>query len=329
MDTLYLVSHGSLAAGDLYVSESPEGKDVSVKVFVHHRGSKALSRAAACQLSRGDGQVGVGIFTSRPWFIHWPIPSRDALHFVIEVELPASREAVRYLPSFEADLPSFALDMDDISAFRFGDVSLKSTNSHIKVRGAIASTFNVHSTNGGISGAFNTTNSLTIVTTNSPVSVRIGAVNEKSEKPTNVLLQTTNGRIKADVSLISNSSSGTGGAFDVRAHTTNSPIEVVYDDSPVDSFLKFNAISTNSPVRAVLHRAYEGTFSLSTTNAGAVLDRLRDVEDPSGKGRQRSVTKRTVGRYISGKVEWVPSSDFNQAGSVNLATTNEMISLTV
>jgi hypothetical protein len=107
---------------------------------------------------------------------------------VVEVELSASRGAVRYLPSFEADLPRFALDMGDISAFRFGDVSLKSTNSHIKVRvliyacatanlsqGRVASTFNVHSTNGGISGAFNTTNSLTIVTTNSPVSVRIGA----------------------------------------------------------------------------------------------------------------------------------------------------------
>lgn len=62
MDSLYLVAHGRLASGDLYISESPEVKDVSVKVFVHHRGSKALSRAAACQLSRGDGRAGVGIF---------------------------------------------------------------------------------------------------------------------------------------------------------------------------------------------------------------------------------------------------------------------------
>lgn len=115
----------------------------------------------------------------------------------------------------------------------------------------------------------------------------------------------------------------------MRAHTTNSPIEVVYDDSPVGSFLKFNAVSTNSPVRAVLHRAYEGTFALSTTNAGAVLDRLRDVEDPSGHGRERSVTKRIVGNRISGRVDWVPSSYYDQAGSVNLATTNEMITLTV
>ena len=135
---------------------------------------------------------------------------------MVEVELPANRGAVRYLPSFEANLPRFALDMGDISAFRFGDISLKSTNNHIKVgvtilliyacatanllQGAIANTFNVHSTNGGISGAFNTTNSLTIVTTNSPVSVRIGAVNEKSEKPTKVSMQTTNGFVPLSLS---------------------------------------------------------------------------------------------------------------------------------
>ena len=135
---------------------------------------------------------------------------------MVEVELPANRGAVRYLPSFEANLPRFALDMGDISAFRFGDISLKSTNSHIKVgviilliyacatanlfQGAIANTFNVHSTNGGISGAFNTTNSLTIVTTNSPVSVIIGAVNEKSEKPTKVSMRTTNGFVPLSLS---------------------------------------------------------------------------------------------------------------------------------
>ena len=135
--------------------------------------------------------------------------------------------------------------------------------------------------------------------------------------------------IKADVSLISNSLSGTGGAFSVCAHTTNSPIEVVYDDSPVDSFLKFNALSTNSPVRAVLHRAYEGAFAISTTNADAVLDRLRDVEDPSGQGRGRGLTARSTKNHISGKVEWMPYSDYKQAGSVNLATTNNMITLIV
>ncbi|KAI9441484.1 hypothetical protein H4582DRAFT_1810952 [Lactarius indigo] len=326
-DALYLVSHGALASGDLYVSESPEVKDVSVKVFVHHRGSIALSRGTACQLSRGDGQVGVGIYTPRRWFF----PSRDALHFVVEVKFPAGRGAIRYVPSFQADLPMFALDMSDISAFRFGDISLRSKNNHIKVQGVIASTFNAHSTNGGISGAFNVTNSLTIVTTNSPVSVKIGALNGEPEKPTDVFIQTTNGRISAGISLMSNSSSGTGGAFGVSTHTTNGPIEVVYDDSPVDSVLKFDATSTNSRVHAALHRAYEGTFALATTNSGVVLDRLRDYEDPSGRRRKRGLTKRYVGRNrVFGKVEWVPpSSDHDRSSSVNVATTNDVITLTI
>ncbi len=62
INSLYLVSRGPPASGDLYVSESPKRSDVSVKVFVHHLNSRALSRATVCQLSRGDGQVGLGIF---------------------------------------------------------------------------------------------------------------------------------------------------------------------------------------------------------------------------------------------------------------------------
>ena len=136
---------------------------------------------------------------------------------MIKVELPASRGEVRYLPSFEGDLSNFALNMDHISAFRFGDVSLKTTNNHINIRviilfiyrceaanlppqGANASTFNIHSTNGAISGAFNTTDSLTLVTTNSPISVRIGAVNRRSARPTKVFVQTTNGFVPFSLS---------------------------------------------------------------------------------------------------------------------------------
>jgi hypothetical protein len=114
----------------------------------------------------------------------------------------------------------------------------------------------------------------------------------------------------------------------VCIHTTNGPIEVVYDDSPVDSVLKFNALSSNFPVGAFLHRAYEGTFALSS-NAHSSVDFLRDVEDPSGQGRQRRLTRLDRGRYRSGKVEWVPSSGYDHAGSVNIATTNDLVVLTV
>jgi hypothetical protein len=46
--------------------------------------------------------------------------------------------------------------------------------------------------NGAIIGNFNTTNSLNLITTNSPVFVRVGAENEESQKPTEVVIQTDN-----------------------------------------------------------------------------------------------------------------------------------------
>jgi hypothetical protein len=46
--------------------------------------------------------------------------------------------------------------------------------------------------NGVISGNFNTTKSLTLVTTNFPVSVRVSAGNGESEKPTEVVIRTDN-----------------------------------------------------------------------------------------------------------------------------------------
>jgi hypothetical protein len=52
---------------------------------------------------------------------------------VIAVELPSTRSEVRYMPSFHADLPLFALAMGDLSAFHFGDFILKSTHSSIEV----------------------------------------------------------------------------------------------------------------------------------------------------------------------------------------------------
>ena len=68
----------------------------------------------------------------------------------------------------------------------------------------------------------------------------------------------------------------------MRTHTTNGSIEIDYADSSVYFVLNFIAVLTNSPVHAGLHRAYEGTFALATSNAGTVPNRLRDVEDPLG-----------------------------------------------
>ena len=103
--------------------------------------------------------------------------------------------------------------------------------------------------------------------------------------------------------LTSKSPLGAGAAFGVHAYTTNGPVKIVCGDSPVDFFvLDFKAQSTNSPVHAVLPHAYEGTFSLQTTNSRVVLDDSHRVEDPSGRGRERSVTASfQVSRFLGSR----------------------------
>jgi len=327
---LYLMSRGARASGTLHVSESRDAKDVSVKIFVNHPYSEKLSHASVCRLSQDDGQMGVGIFASSerhiiPW-LEWGINWR----FVVEVELPPSRGAVRYLPSFRADLPMFTFALDDLSAFHFGNLALKSSNNAINVEGVIANSVEVHTTNSGIRGAFNTSDDLTLITTNVPISVRVGAANGGSKKPSDVLIRTTNAHIEAHISLKSKSSSGTGGSFGVHAHTTNGFIKIVYEDSPVGSVLNSDVRSTNAPVHVALHRAYEGTFSLRTTNSPASLDQLNHVEDPSGRGRERVLSSRsTNGHVVYGEVEWSPSSRDSRAGSVDVSTTNGFAQLSL
>jgi len=83
-------------------------------------------------------------------------------------------------------------------------------------------------------------------------------------------------------------------------------------------------------VHVELHRAYEGTFSLSTTNSPASLDQLRDIEDPSGRGRKRVLSNLSMDEHdVVGEVEWSPSSRVGQAGLVEVSTTNAFAQLSL
>jgi hypothetical protein len=84
-DVLYLTARGVHASSHLYVSESHEAKEVSVAVFVQHRRARSLSRATVCRLSRGSGEMGVGIFVCRLYLLyHFPnVDSRPCrLHLI-------------------------------------------------------------------------------------------------------------------------------------------------------------------------------------------------------------------------------------------------------
>lgn len=196
------------------------------------------------------------------------------------------------------------------------------------------------SSNGAIEGTFNTSDSLFLRTTNSPIKVDVGLKNDDTHV-TSLKISTTNrcawfllylhfilnlsqkfSKLEANVDLVS--SSENGGSYAVTASTTNSPLRVAFPTSPVDSTLKLSATTTNSPAAVSLHPSYEGSFELSTTQFLPKLVK-HDASDPSGRERKRNVELGSTSRgSLRGRVSW---SDNEGPGSVFVKSTNAFITL--
>jgi len=113
---------------------------------------------------------------------------------------------------------------------------------------------------------------------------------------------TLDSHIKSSISLVS--SKTTNGSFNVNATTSNQPLMLNYDTSPVDSILHSRARTSNSPATVSHHSAFEGTIALQSTIFPPSIDK-REVEDPSGQGRHRSLEISRVARgVLAGVVYW-------------------------
>ena len=105
-DALYLTARGALASGDVYVRESHEAEDMSVTVFVSHRGKRALSHATVCRLSRDGGEMGVGIFVRSSYLLYHFLGidlSSRRLHF--HILCPGTHEAATCDSSLKSNFP--------------------------------------------------------------------------------------------------------------------------------------------------------------------------------------------------------------------------------
>ncbi|TFY78474.1 hypothetical protein EWM64_g5533 [Hericium alpestre] len=287
-DLLFLLSRGSLASGSVSIVQdlSLTDKDtVKASLVVHFHSRTALSRSKVCRLQRGNNENGVGVFTAR-----WNDPRQsDRLRFEVILRLPARSEPF-YIAALETSLPLFSHSFDRLNeAFEFGHLSLKGTNAPITIASVLVGKADITTTNSGIRGVFNSSGTLDLKTTNGYIHVDVSLYNSKYADPSVLNMRTTNGPISSHVDLISNASSGTEGTFHVTGKTTNAPIEVVYGAQPVDSFLNFDAHTTNSPATVQLRPEYEGSFVLSTTNLAANVHANTTAEDPGGARRTQRV----------------------------------------
>lgn len=296
---LFVLARGSSSSGVVRVRESPDVKGLKVSVSVHHR-NKAPSGARVCLVEREERGHGVAILTPSSWI---PLRQKEKIIFVVDVVLPSPpKYDVSHLPGFTIDAPDFTLEIDDLSAFYFNAVTLKSTNSPITVQSVAGQSIVVEGKNGKISGLFNATQLLALSTTNNAIKTFAHAHNAHPGQPTVVSLKTANGALHANISLSSNTPSSLSN-FRVSAHTTNAPLTLALsspDARPVN--LRLDATTSNAPVHVELPPAFEGRFLLRTTRFRPELH-----EAPRVSGRARRVSTSTMaGHAVFGNVSLVP-----------------------
>ncbi|KIK97524.1 hypothetical protein PAXRUDRAFT_824829 [Paxillus rubicundulus Ve08.2h10] len=305
-DELYLISRGSYQHGKVKVKQSVdvEVSNVVVEVRVAYHHDRALGRATVCKLRKEESKIGVGIFTPT---LGWPLfIKQDQLNFEVTFIFPVTRPGSPpiLVNRFLTTTHNFVHEVGDLwQSIIFGDVDLNTSNSPIQVEALTLAKGSFTSSNSFISGHFNTSDSLILRTSNGNIDVTASLLSTR-ERATKLDMRTSNSFIKSEVSLSTRSDSG--GNFDVKAHTSNSMIDLKYDDSPLDACLISEAQTSNSAVSVKMHPAFEGAFEVASSNMGPIV-KDEKPSDPSGRRRRRILNQNKARGTISGSVYWVGS----------------------
>ncbi|KAL6299834.1 hypothetical protein BKA93DRAFT_829603 [Sparassis latifolia] len=303
-DVLYLVSHGSLSFASGSVQITDEGSagsdvaDVEITAFFDHEHEFALTRVCALTACGGGERCryirGTIKFDSRSRLSCPPHPSP------------------LFINKFETHLPWFAHHVGDLKdSVYFGRVSLRSAFIGYDVSSLFGEHIDVTTTLSAIKGSFNPSSYLTLHTSNAPISVQVGMLNDPEGNHTVVEIHTSNGYV-----LFTH-------LFPIPTfHTIINAPPVQPNKSehgpPLRGVLRHGrellrrrphvqqscngrlparrsrlsaapvALTSNSPARAVLHPTFEGAFALASSFPFTpAVDRNTDVVDLAGRGRGR------------------------------------------
>ncbi|KAJ6593222.1 hypothetical protein B0H19DRAFT_1089436 [Mycena capillaripes] len=336
--TLLLLSKGALSNGRLSIVSSDYTDKVSVKVTVKYHKAAVRDLAKVCLIARSNGEGGVGIFTPSPWRSR---SYTDRLSFDVVLVLPSS-----HINALSTDVSNFSHDIDTLPRTDFGNLSLQASNGNIKakllsagkatlttsnaaviVNSLIAPSASVKSSNGLISGSYTVCESLDLQTSNDPIKVTVTINGSGSGSKKNLSMRTSNGVLDALVNL--GTSSGEAGTFNVKAQTSNAQLKTKIVYAPLDSVVTVDARTSNEEASVTLPSTYEGSFSLTTSNAPVSVRRVNPNEhDPACDSHQQSCKERTriveqkvvTKRSVSGNVHW-DKKNANR-GKVTLTTSN-------
>ncbi|KIY48054.1 hypothetical protein FISHEDRAFT_59188 [Fistulina hepatica ATCC 64428] len=305
---IFFVSRGGMSTGSvdvIPVEDTSDSDILEVDVRLRFSPPDLLRHVKVCRVRRADheGHVGLGIFTER-YRRHY-----EHHGFEVTVRVPPG-----LINALSTDMPLFKHHIDDLGeSVLFESLSLRTSNMHIHVDSVAATSAVIETSNSAITGSYETSSSLELLTANAPIKVDVLMVHKGGEA-SNLSLHTSNAVISSSTML--EDRTGSGGKFTVAAHTVNGRIDMPFPSAPVNSRLKLKAETVIGSVSATMHPTYQGAFRASTYLARADVI-SNDVEDLEGKGRTRNVEiTRLSGSFVQGFVSW--SEEGRDYGEVEL-----------
>ncbi|EIN10113.1 hypothetical protein PUNSTDRAFT_126011 [Punctularia strigosozonata HHB-11173 SS5] len=357
---LFFISTGALSYGKLDIVQGEhEGNDIEVEVSVVYWLERILKKASVCRLSREDDQHGVGIFTPRYWKHQ---TNKESLDFRLVAKLPRPRRSPGHIKKFTTSLHNFATHVGSfLGVYHFDSITLRSTNrpAVIEARQRLVCLFpimltmtqslggeriniittnsavevsdivqspatEIHTTNGPITGVYNSSTSLSLTTSNARIKADVHLYNYGKTEST-LSVATTNSPLEANISFYNATSKPSH--FKAFTTTSNAALNVHFPTLAIDSVLNYIAHTTNSPASVYLHPAFEGSFHGRTSVMPARLEIPDFKNDPAGRGRTRQVQNlQQRSREFSGQTWWGPSHP-KELGSVSVSTTNSPVYL--
>ncbi|KAM5544944.1 hypothetical protein V8D89_001055 [Ganoderma adspersum] len=330
-DTLRFTSRGANCGGrfEVSLSEDPGADELVVDIDVLFRVEDALDDLLVCRLHPGQGEYGVGISTGdRPMAYDYT----RSLNLRVHLCLPApdgSADTPLRIRNLSTHMPLFSHHLYDLAGSVFFErVALSTVDAPIQVESLAGDNLSFVTVNGGIRGTLLVTESIVARTKNGPIALTAHLMNDQSgAQPTRMTLQTDNGPIQSNISLVSTSQNATGGDFSVTASTTNGPLTIAFQDAPVNSVLNASLQTCNAPARVAMHSTFEGRYELHGFAFLRPSVRVMHVQDPSGRRRRRDLATTSTGMgVVRGYVRWQPASGGGtgqaREGYVRVHTTN-------
>ncbi|KAF8150502.1 hypothetical protein K438DRAFT_1688372 [Mycena galopus ATCC 62051] len=321
---LFLLSQGALSGGHLEVVPSVSQSVPRVLITARYHSLHVRDRANVCVMERHRTTgAGIGIFTPAPFDGQ---TLEDRLDFRITLSLPSGLGSSLPVYDLETHLPSFSHALDSMrNVLEFNRLVLRSQNEPITVKSMFARNATIETSNALISGTFDASSSLSLVTSNAPIDATVQLRSQSIFTTTELVLRTRNAQLESDVSLMTSSASGEGGKFAVNAETSDGPLIMTFPTSPTRSILTLDAQTSNSPANVWLNHAFEGDFALASNMV--FVDR-RPFLDPR---KLRTVFYGDLKNgMVIGNVRWkMPIFKSKIEGFARVATTNNILKLYV